>query len=222
MLHRRTCLCVFCVTLAAAAAALLWLNTNQASAQPPAKPVSFTGIALTGTDAGNYTPNATASTTADITRLALLVSAAGVNKPYDGNVVATVNLIDNRLSGDALTAVYSSALFANKNVGTAKSISVTGIALTGSDALNYTPNTTASATADIAAFALTVGSGDTLTVSSGQTSSGVIILSGGSEVVRSGGVASGNASRATRTARQQAPSSPERAKKPPELLGRFS
>jgi hypothetical protein len=42
MLRARSCLCVLCVTLAAAAAALLWLNANPAQAQPPAaKPVSF-------------------------------------------------------------------------------------------------------------------------------------------------------------------------------------
>ena len=42
MLRSHSCLCVLCATLAAAAAALLWLNGNPVQAQPPAaKPVSF-------------------------------------------------------------------------------------------------------------------------------------------------------------------------------------
>src|SRR5262249_32045815 len=42
------------------------------------------------------------------------------------------------------------------NVGTAKNVSVSGISVTGTDAANYTANTTAAATADITARGLTV------------------------------------------------------------------
>ena len=49
-----------------------------------AKPVNVSGITLTGTDAGNYTFNTTATTSADITARALSVTAAGVNKVHDG------------------------------------------------------------------------------------------------------------------------------------------
>src|SRR5207302_1632205 len=73
------------------------------------KPVSVSGIAITGADAGNYTVNATASTTADITARALTVSATGVNKVYDGTTAATVTLSDNRLSGDVFTDSDASA-----------------------------------------------------------------------------------------------------------------
>jgi hypothetical protein len=86
----------------------------------------------------------------------LSVSATGVNKVYDATTTATVNLSDNRLAGDSLTSSYTSASFANKNVGTAKTVSVSGIALSGTDAGNYSANTTASATADITAKSLTV------------------------------------------------------------------
>src|SRR6185503_13514751 len=102
------------------------------------------------------TANTTASTTANITARALAVSATGVNKVYDGNTTATATLSDNRLSGDTLTTSYSSASFANKNVGTAKTVSVSGISLSGTDAANYTANTTASTTADITVRTLTV------------------------------------------------------------------
>ena len=54
-----------------------------------------------------------------------------------------MSLADNRLAGDSLSTSYTSASFASKNVGTAKTVSVSGIALSGTDAANYTANTTA-------------------------------------------------------------------------------
>ena len=121
------------------------------------KNVSVSGISISGTDAGNYSANTTTSTTANITAKALSVSASGQNKVYDGTANATVTLSDDRISGDSLTASYSGALFGDKNVGTSKSISVTGISLSGTDAGNYTANTTASTTADITVRTLTIG-----------------------------------------------------------------
>ena len=55
------------------------------------------------------------------------------------------------MAGDSLTTSYTSASFANKNVGTAKTVTVSGISITGTDAANYTANTTATTTADITA-----------------------------------------------------------------------
>jgi uncharacterized repeat protein (TIGR03803 family) len=121
-----------------------------------AKPVGVSGIAIAGADAGNYTFNTTASTTANITARALTVTATGVDKVYDGATAAAVTLADNRLAGDVLTDSYTTASFADKNVGTAKAVSVSGISLSGADAGNYTVNTTASATANITARALAV------------------------------------------------------------------
>src|SRR5207247_1292704 len=122
-----------------------------------AKTVTATGLSLSGADAANYQlASTTATTTADITTRALLVSAAGVNKGYDGTTTATVTLSDNRVAGDTLSRSYTSASFADKNVGTAKTVSVSGIAISGTDAPNYTFNTTASTTADITAKALVV------------------------------------------------------------------
>ena len=120
------------------------------------KTVSVSGISISGTDAGNYTFNTTTSTTANITARALTVSATGVNKVYDGNTTATVTLTDDRVSGDVFTDSYTSANFANKNVGTVKPVSVTGISITGTDAGNYTFNATASTTADITPFGLVI------------------------------------------------------------------
>jgi hypothetical protein len=62
-----------------------------------------------------------------------------------------VTLSDNRVAGDVFTTSYTSASFADKNVGTGKTVSVSGITISGADAGNYTFNTTATATADITA-----------------------------------------------------------------------
>src|SRR5207245_1938501 len=119
--------------------------------------VSATGLSLSGADLANYQlASTTATTTADITTRALLVSATGVNKVYDGSTSATVTLTDNRVAGDVLSASSTSATFANKNVGTVKTVNVSGMSISGTDAANYTANTTASTTANITAKALTV------------------------------------------------------------------
>jgi len=120
------------------------------------KTVSVSGISLSGTDAGNYTFNTTASTTANITPFALTVSATANNRVYDATNNATVNLSSNAFTGDNLTLAYTSATFGDDNVGNNKTITINGISLSGTDAGNYTFNTTASATANITPFALTV------------------------------------------------------------------
>ena len=99
-----------------------------------AKTINVTGINVTGADAANYTFNTTATTTADITARALTVAAAGQNRVYDGTTNATVTLSDNRVAGDTLTLGNTAANFVDKNVGTAKTVNVTGITLTGADA----------------------------------------------------------------------------------------
>ena len=121
----------------------------------------MSGIAISGTDSGNYTANTTASTTANITKATLTVSATGVNKIYDGTTNATVTLSDNRLAGDMLTTSYTTASFADKNVGNGKTVTVTGIAISGTDSGNYTFNTTASTTANISAATIIVSANNT-------------------------------------------------------------
>src|SRR5204863_7371508 len=91
-------------------------------------------------------PSTTHIQSADITAKTLTVSATGANKAYDGTTTTTVTLADNRVAGDVLTTSYTSAAFADKNVGTAKAASVNVITLTRTDSRNYTFNTTTSAT----------------------------------------------------------------------------
>ena len=106
--------------------------------------------------ASNYSLAAGETAAANITRRPLSVTATGLNKVYDGNTVAAVTLADNRVAGDALTLIDTAASFANKNVGTAKAVVVSGISVTGTDAGNYTFNNTASTAASITPKALTV------------------------------------------------------------------
>ena len=111
---------------------------------------SYTGIqsiAMSGTDIGNY--NYT-TLTGDYTvnKRAMTVSATGANKVYDGLTTAVVSLADNRISSDVLT-LTNTANFTDKNVATGKTVNVSGINATGTDAGNYTFNTTATTAADI-------------------------------------------------------------------------
>jgi hypothetical protein len=90
----------------------------------------------------------------------LLVTATALNKIYDGNKSATVSVADNRVPGDNLTESYSSAAFADKNVGSARLVTINGIALSGSDAGNYSFNTTTTTTADISPALLAITAND--------------------------------------------------------------
>jgi hypothetical protein len=122
------------------------------------KTVTATGLGLTGGDAGNYTlASTTATATADITVRTLTVSASGVNKTYDGTTTASVTLSDDRAGSDVLTASYGAAAFADKTVGTGKSVDVSGISISGTDAVNYSLfSATAATTANITQRPLTV------------------------------------------------------------------
>jgi autotransporter-associated beta strand protein len=105
-----------------------------------------------GADAGNYTITDQGTISADITARALTVTATGVNKYFDGTPAATVRLSDNRVAGDAITDSYLGAFFEDEIIGSNKVVTVTGISISGADALNYTlMNTTAVTTADITA-----------------------------------------------------------------------
>ncbi|WPR70278.1 MBG domain-containing protein [Flavobacterium sp. NG2] len=106
--------------------------------------------AATGTGLGNYTITY-ADGALTVNAKALLISATGINKVYDGNTIATVSLSDNRFSWDALTltTAYTTANFANENIGT-WNVSVTGISISGVSAGNYNlVNTIASTSATI-------------------------------------------------------------------------
>ncbi len=120
-----------------------------------AKIVTATGLTLAGLDAGNYTANSTAMTTADITpaslSLGLKAGITAADKVYDGTTVATITgrFLAGVIGDDDVILTGGTASFDNKNVGRAKTVTAIGLALSGTAAGNYTANTTATTTADI-------------------------------------------------------------------------
>ncbi len=125
------------------------------------KTVTVSGLLLTGADIGNYTLGVV-TTTADVTAVTLTVdgiTAAG--KVYDGTTTAALDTSAASLvgvvSGDDVTLDTTGAVgaFDTKNVGTGINVTVSGLALAGADAGNYTL-TEPSTTADITAATLTV------------------------------------------------------------------
>jgi len=117
-----------------------------------ARTVNYKDIVIfEGADKDNYNlVTTTGVANANITARLLTLTATGVSKEYDNTDAAEVTFSDNRVTGDVFTVNYT-ARFNDKNVGDEKPINVTGISLSGTDALNYSIAATASTTANITA-----------------------------------------------------------------------
>jgi filamentous hemagglutinin family protein len=112
----------------------------------------------------HFADNAASSNELSVDPKTLTAAYSGHNKVYDGTTAATVTgSSPDIVAGDKVgfsqnAAFRDDPVGTGKNVGTAKIIDVTDIALGGIDASNYTlQNNTATTTADIAAKALSVG-----------------------------------------------------------------
>lgn len=103
------------------------------------KLVNATGATLSGAQSGNYTITVTGSDTADITPMAVTATVAPISKTYDGTTAArpVAITINGVLAGDDLSASGGIFTYADKNAGTSKSVSITGVVIAGSDAGNY-------------------------------------------------------------------------------------
>jgi gliding motility-associated-like protein len=128
------------VTLISAGATGIFTDKNVGTG----KAVVTSGFTLSGTDAGNYTLTQPSSS-ANITTASLTISGITANnKMYDGTTAVTLNTGSAALVGvfgtDVVTLISTSATgtFANKNVGTGKSVSISGFTLGGTDVANYT------------------------------------------------------------------------------------
>ena len=128
------------------------------------KAVTFGGLTLTGTGAGNYTLGKTTLTgIGTIARRALTLGAVTAQtKTYDGKTSADASkfraALNNAVAGDNVTAAAATATYNDKNVAAANRIDYTGVALAGADAGNYTlAATTAQGDGTISRRALTVG-----------------------------------------------------------------
>ncbi len=88
------------------------------------------------------------------------ITAAANSRVYDGTTAATGTITPVLFAGDTLTATADAGAFANKHVGTAKTVTFGGISLVGDAATlaNYSlpANLTLTAPADITPAALTV------------------------------------------------------------------
>ncbi|SMC41892.1 beta strand repeat-containing protein, partial [Sporomusa malonica] len=102
------------------------------------------------------------SGTVTITPRTLTVSGlTAADKIYDGGMAATVDTsaaaLVNTVAGESvsLSIIGATGTFDDKNVGTDKTVTVSGLTLSGTDAGNYT--LTANTTADVTAKIITVG-----------------------------------------------------------------
>ena len=113
--------------------------------------VGMHSITAVYSGAAGYAPSATTNAaTLTLTPRPLTVSATGVNKTFDGTSNATVVLSDNRVAGDGFADTYASAYFTGTNEANNVLVTVTGIAISGPAAGNYSlANTQATTTASI-------------------------------------------------------------------------
>ncbi|MCA9473626.1 MAG: hypothetical protein KC594_16310, partial [Nitrospira sp.] len=117
---------------------------------------TLSSIALSGSDAGNYVTGGSLSRTDGIITQKLLTrqGLTANDRVYTGGTAATlsnVGTLAGVVHGDTVSSDGSgaTAMFADKNVGTNKVVTVTGLGLGGADASNYTVSATDSTTASI-------------------------------------------------------------------------
>ena len=109
------------------------------------KTVTVSGLTLSGAAAGNYTlSTTTATTTADITAATLTPTVTAANKAYDGTTrrrrrACTLTGVVGDRCRDAARAARRRSTTAS--VGTGKTVTVSGLTLSGAAASNYTLST---------------------------------------------------------------------------------
>ncbi len=150
------------------------LNTGSASGTfadknvGSGKAVTASGYAISGTDAGNYSLTQPTGLTANITAASLTAGLTGtVSKTYDTTTTATLAsgnyTLSGVLSGDTVSLNNpSSGTYDNKTVGTGKTVTVTGLSISGTDSANYTLASTSAngAIGTVTAATLTVTADD--------------------------------------------------------------
>jgi filamentous hemagglutinin family protein len=116
--------------------------------------VTASGLQLTGADAANYTVNATATASGGVGEIdpkTLTVTLGGtVEKTYDGTTSATLSASNYGLSGviegDTVALNDPTAgAYGSKNAGSGIAVTVSGLALSGAEAADYTVASSASA-----------------------------------------------------------------------------
>jgi filamentous hemagglutinin family protein len=115
------------------------------------KMVRFNSLVLGGAQAFDYTLSTTSMTGATvgvITPASVSITINSVVKTYDATRTATLTAgeytVTGMVAGDGVTATATSGQFDTKDVGTGKSVTFTGLKLTGGNAANYTLTSTTS------------------------------------------------------------------------------
>ena len=119
-------------------------------------PGAHTVLACYGGDSNYASGSASLSQTVNATILTATITAS--NKVYDGTTAATLTsrTLTGIVGADSVTLTGGTATFSDANVGTGKTVTATGLALSGSSASNYQlSSTTATTTANITAAPLT-------------------------------------------------------------------
>ena len=118
------------------------------------KQVDYTNVALTGDEAGNYTIAGTATGKGQIDRANLTVSVKDYSREYDGSTSANgaeLQVTSGTLyAGDTISG--GTKVFDTKDVGTGKTITVSGVSINDGNngdnyAVTYQPNTNSVITA---------------------------------------------------------------------------
>ena len=165
-----------------------------------AKAITITGNTISGTDAGNYNLVQQSGLSADVTKADLTVTGLSTsNKTYDTTTTATLSgtaAISQLGTDDVTLSGTAAGAFADKNVGTAKAVTITGNTISGADIGNYNLVQQTGLTADIIKADLTVtGLTTSSKVYDGTTTatlSGTAAITAlSSDIVTLGGTASG-------------------------------
>ncbi|MEO8524487.1 MAG: YDG domain-containing protein [Caldimonas sp.] len=126
------------------------------------KAVTVVGLALGGTDAGNYTVSDASGATSTITARPITSTGfAGVDRAYNGTTGVAANgagaSLTGVLGGDVVTVAAGGATgtMADKNVGVGKAVAITGVGLGGTDAGNYTVTDASGAVVTITPLGIT-------------------------------------------------------------------
>ena len=119
-----------------------------------------------GLDAGNYAITYENGTLTIDRALVTLSSVDAYDKIYDGTLAADLDLeqalFDSLFGDDELNLVSASGTFENKNAGTGKTVTISGLTLGGADANNYIlANDSLTSTADIERATITAVTGIT-------------------------------------------------------------
>lgn len=126
------------------------------------KAVNISSLTLGGADAGNYVlASSTATGIGTITPKALTVTGmTATTRAYDGTLAATLSggSLRGLVSGETLVMSGGTGTFADKNAGTGKTVTVTGVGIADGTGLasNYTVNNPSGVTGNITPKVLTI------------------------------------------------------------------